>query len=759
MNAPHKTTAQTVNVALPLNVSNPAQPLDFSRNIAVEAMRMIWRRWRLMALTFAIVSSVVATMQLSQPERYVANASIMISPRHQSGPGVPGFDDNPAPTAPDSALVDSEIEFINSRVVAAEIVDQFNLMDDPEWNGALQPPSFLGGLKQQVKDVLGGGGGSYELTDAEVQQITREKVIGEAVDAIAASRAGLSYAVRISAKSASPHQAQDIANAVVDVYQANRAAAQSEGAQRANRWLSERVEKLRAELAEKEAAVEAYRNSSGLFGSEGDLLVERKLLDAQRLVLEARANLADKTARYSQIQSASSATDPAEAIPAVLTSDVIRDLRAREAELTSAQADLELRYGSQHPSVRNGRASIANVRNQITLEIDRIEAGVRTEVGVARRQLQVLEQNLEQIRREMSSDNTKLVKLRELEREANSKREVYEGLVQRQLTIEGREQYRNTNVRILQDAALPLKPSVPNVPFSLAMALSLGLGTAIFVALVAGQLDDDTLYFAEQVREKTGYPVVASIPKLTDKALGRKSSPATFVVERPLSAYAEALRVMLTSIQSDTGGVGPAPVVCTTSALPSEGKTTMSLSIARVAAMSGTKVLIIDCDTRRRTFNELFKIKPERGLLEVLSGSADWRDVVIQDKLSAAKLLPLREQTADLPTHAMGSDEFKKLLSEAKQEYELIMLDAPPVLSVAEARTIAANADQVYLVARSGQTKHPALNSAIMQLESKDVGISGIALNCVNVNAPGRLSYGDSLYYKESKEKYYVSEA
>ena len=751
MNAPHNLAGPPSYPSAPRNGNERAGVWETPRNLVQEVLRLVWRRWRLLAGVFVVVTLAAAVIQLMQPKQYTAHASIMVSPRPQQQ--VTALDPAPLPTAPDTALVDSEIEFINSRLIAEKVVERFSLVEDPAWNAALRPASPIGAVKNAIKGVLLGGVNS-QLAPDEVAEIQRQKTISAVDEAINANRYGLSYAVRINVTARSPRQAADISNAIVEIYRDARDADLTAGARRANLWLSERIAELREDLAKKEAVVEDYRNTTGLFGTEGELLIERKLRDAQRMVSEARVNLTDKEARLAQIEASSEADRPVETIAEALTSDVIRDLRLHIAELRSKQADLEQRYGSRSPLVRDGRAVIAKVQQQIDEEIERIAANVASDVEVARRQLTVLEENLKEISAEMVADNTARVRLRELELEAESAREVYNGLVQRHLQIEGQERYTTANIRLLQDAALPLKPSTPNVPIALALSISLGLGTSILLCLVMEQLNEDTAQFAEQLSQRTGYPVIASVPELDEKSLGDGGTPTSYIVENPISAFAESLRVLLHSIETRRQ-LKKATVVCLLSALPGDGKTTISLSAARLAAASGKKVLLVDCDHRIRALNRLLSIEPQGGLHEVLSQNWHWRSLIVSDEHSDLDVLPARASSTDDTLIEFDPKVMRRFLDDASKGYDLIFLDAPPVLSVAEARTIASFSDQTYLIARSEKTKIATVQAAISQLLNSSIPIQGLILNSVNMNFPGRLSYGDSLYYRESSHSYY----
>jgi capsular exopolysaccharide synthesis family protein len=229
--------------------------------------------------------------------------------------------------------------------------------------------------------------------------------------------------------------------------------------------------------------------------------------------------------------------------------------------------------------------------------------------------------------------------------------------------------------------------------------------------------------------------------------------PAGFLVEKPMSAFAEAFRVLRTSIQyasfhRRTG------IVAVTSALPDEGKTTSALCLARIAALSGQRVLIVDCDLRRRSLNALLDIEPLFGLLQVLAGERQWSEVICEDEATGAHVLPLAVDGFTL-RDVFGSEVMEALIDELREAYDLVVLDCPPVLAVAETRVAVSHAEAVIVVSRWGATPVKAVEAALAQLAPTGANVLGVALNCVNPKAPGRYSYSDPLYYSESRRSYY----
>jgi capsular exopolysaccharide synthesis family protein len=340
------------------------------------------------------------------------------------------------------------------------------------------------------------------------------------------------------------------------------------------------------------------------------------------------------------------------------------------------------------------------------------------------------------------NNNADQVRLRELEREAAAARAVYESFLQRSHEITGQGQLGQTSAQLVSEAEPPNAPSSPRLLLGLVLAMLIGL-IAGAVAGFAAEALDDTVKSSDDVEQRLGLPALAVVPTIDPKALRllapEDRHPAGYLVEKPLSPYAEAFRVMRTSllyadVQRD------AKVVAVTSALPDEGKTTCALSLARVAALGGQRVAIVDCDLRRRALNHVLNIHPRVGLIEVLSGQRAWRDVCGVDEPSGAHVIPLAE-TALTPRDMFSLPAMEDLLLDLREHYDLIILDCAPVLVAADARLVAGQADSAILVARWRKTRLREAEDAVRQLVPAGAKILGVAINGFDPHAPGWKPY------------------
>lgn len=671
-------------------------------------LQMLRRRWLIIAIVgLAAAAGLFAFLMLRTPV-YSATALLIMNPRQER------IIENEAVVGQlplQGAAIDSEIELLKSSALLEEL-------------GA----------------ALGVGDG------------TGATQIGGSIDV---RRRGTTYVIEIEASSTDPERAQLIANTYADVYITSQINQRVDTAQRANSWLSRRLAELREDVQAKESAAETFRVQSGMLSAQGSTLPEQQITNIQTQVLQAQAALAAAEARYRQVADLRATGAGLESLGAAIDSETVQTLRNREAEIAQRQSDLELRYYETHPAVQSVRAERRDIEAQIEREIQRAIANLRNEVSEKRAELETLRASLRDATVNLSDNSSASVRLRELEREAAASREVYESYLQRYQEIADQDQLNSSDARLLAYAGLPTRPSWPNLRIALAVAIAVGLLLGVGAG-VAVEIFDQSVKNADDLESQVGYPAISSIPAITARMMRQmppsERHPGGYLIGRPMSAFTEALRVLRTVIVYSKLDFS-VKVVAVTSALPGEGKTTISVCLARVAAMSGQRVILIDCDLRKQSINDVVDLNPEIGLLQVLAGEAPWRAAVVRDPSSDADVLPVAT-SGFTPRDVFGSEAMERLITELRGHYDLIILDSAPILAVAETRILVQQADTTVIVARAGKSAIGAVRTAVAQTVSAGGKVLGIALNCV---MPTWTSYSDSLYLYQSKSYYSVS--
>jgi polysaccharide biosynthesis transport protein len=681
------------------------------------------RRRMLIGAVAAVVFVLALTAFLLQRPQYNATALLMINAGQENVLSQNQMITNTSGVVP-SQVVDSQLEVLRSQLLAERLVDALGLMNEPEWNVLLAP-----------------GKPAPQLDPAATLQ-ARQDVVDAVIAAISIQRRGLTYAVEVSVRSQSATQSAEMANRLIELFQQYQMETRIQSAARANTWLGQRLEELRADVQTREAEVERYRTSSGLISTQGALLIEQQITEAQATLTQARGELAERQARYTQVQELVNSGGSPDTVAAVLNSVVITQLRAQEATVARRQADFENRYGEAHPAIANVRAEREDIRAQINAEIRRIQTGMRNDVEIAAGRVAGLQANVDTLRLQMTGGGDQMVRLRELEREAAAARTVYESFLQRAHEIDDQGAVSIAPAQLISAATPPTKAASPRLALSLVLSLALALGLGLAAGFLVEALDEG-FASSEDVERKTGSPALATIPRLRRSELRQSTSstqhPAAYMLERQMSAFTEAFRVLRTTILF-AAGQPKTQVVAVTSALPGEGKTTASLCLARVSALSGQRVLLIDCDLRRRSLKEVLDIEPPVGLLQVLSGEANWRQAIYLDEASGMCVLPV-SGSGFTPKEIFGAEDMSRLIADLRGSFDLIILDCAPVLAVAETRVAAAKADCVVLVSRWQKTPMRAVRAALQQLHDAGASVRGVALNGVDRRVPGYYSY------------------
>lgn len=722
------------------------------RELTSTFRRRFWSFLATGVLTF--VAIVLFTLQATP--KYTAKADVVLNVRQSQ---VVDIEAVLSGAPPDSAMVDTEVEVLRSRSLAETVVNDLNLVAVPEFNTALREREGLGGWTASIigglKSVLAPSG-AESLSDDERRAREHDLVVNALMDARDIRRAGLTYVIEISATSETPSLARDIANAYADAYLLTQLEAKFEATERANEWLNDRVETLREEVRIREEAVARYRDDAGLIDAEGATVAEQQVTDLNSQLAIQRASLSEARARLDTVRSQIERGVAADTIAEVLSSEVVRELRRQQAEVARRLADLSGRYGPRHPQILTVNRELSDINSQIDAEITRIVASLENEVSVAAQRVRSLQNSLIQARSELSENNSAIVQLRELEREADASRALFESFLNRFRQTNETEGLTEADARVVARASTPINPSSPRVLLNLVLGVVLAgvFGVGVVFAL---EMFDNGLHTETDVERQLGLPHIVSVPRLKPGLMGRLSGnsidPGDYVLQKPLSSFAESFRTVRSAIRL-SGVDQDTRTVAITSALPGDGKTTTSLCLGRVSALAGSKTIVVDCDLRRRLLTHAVCDDAEQGLLEVLSGQAKLQDVIeIEDETGLA-ILPVIAPTFT-PRDMFDSAAFAEVLAQLRETYDLVIIDTAPVLAVADTRLIASRVDAVLVAAKWKKTPSGVVRRAVNELQSVHAKVMGVVLNNVDMEAQARYGYDSSGYYYNSYRKYY----
>jgi exopolysaccharide transport family protein len=721
-------------------------------------LQIVRRRFWIMLLVFVLTVAAVTALTVRMTPVYTTSTRVIVDSRDTQI--VEGFREGISTT---TAAIDTEVQVIRSRTLLSKVVERLQLQTLPEFNPSLNidpnaKPGLVDRAKTFVKGILPGGSDETNAAPAETEAEKAEREFQTAVSILGGkvnvTRVGATYIIDILATSESPTLAAQIADTVAKEYEVDQLNAKFEANKRETGFLEEKLSALREEVRQAESAVTAYMIAYNLTDAEGNSIVEQEITRVTTDLTNAEAELAAAQARLTNVRSTLARGGSTDSVAEVLGSAVIGELRRQQAEIARQRAELSSRYGPRHPEILRISSEAADINAQISAEMGRIVSSLEGEVDVAESRVRSLRANQSRNRSNLARDNRARVALGELEREAESKRLVYQRYLETNNEQGSSEKYAQADARILSTAAIPTSPSFPRTKLNIALGMILGLMLAAGLALLAELMDN---YFStpEDIERMFGQSSIGSIPLLTKlKSFGKKEmSPADYLIANPLSAFAESVRNLRASIifadldkESKT--------VSITSSLPDEGKTSMTYCLGRMSAMSGARTIIIDGDFRRRQLTEVIGFEPERGFIEHLFGEVTLEEATYIDEQTGLHILPLTN-ARNTPRDVFGSKAFDALVESLKDSYDLIVIDTGPILLMAESRVVASKTDQVIVVAKWRSTSRWTVQETLKILNDFNANIAGIAMTFVDMSKRKKHGYGGATY--DSYSKYYTS--
>jgi succinoglycan biosynthesis transport protein ExoP len=399
---------------------------------------------------------------------------------------------------------------------------------------------------------------------------------------------------------------------------------------------------------------------------------------------------------------------------------VIQQLRSQRALLATTYADMQGRYQPDHPDLIRTKDQLDSIDRAIGAETTRQLANLNANAQIARDQLANAAGIVARTTGTLASDNNASVQLSQISSQA---------LV------------ADEDARLFSPAALPLRPTSPNKPLILLIGLVLATivaGAAVWVA----EAFDRKLISSADIERKLGMPHLANVPEISSISRPGEEgiSPVDFAVERPLSLYAEQLRaVRLALVRKGRNGMTSVGI---TSARPSEGKTTLAISLARTAAMAGSRTLLIDADLRRASVSRMLDLPRHAGLVQVLRRTVTLDDALIHDAASGMYVLPAGDTTENR-LDLFAAANISALLAEAESRFDLVIFDAAPALAVTDARLLLRQVDEVLMALRWNDTPRQTALATLKRMRALDIEPLGVIATRVDMRALAAFGHGD----------------
>ncbi len=733
-----------------------------------ELAMVIRRRLNVILGVILVVTGTIVLVTLQLPKKYSSTAELLIKAPEQTLVNLQAFDTS---TSSNSASIDSQISILRSRDLAGKVVDQLDLMNDPEFNSALESNAGTGvwlWVKTSIDEIAGTTWFSEPRQEAaredkvEYQTASQRRVlvVDSLLSKISVRRQELSYVILVTAITKSPEKSAMLANTFTDAYLEHQMNWRLDTIRQTDKWLGTQLDDLGGKLIESERAVEDFRAENGLLNSSGVTLNEQQRSDANAQLIAANANLAELEARDRRVKQLVRAGEEVGIVAQIMSSNVIIEMKQQQTGLTRKLAEMSNRYGDKHPVMINARAELADLEMRIKSEVDLIIDSLEGEVLVARSRVKSIERSLATLQHGGAEDEQSRVVLNGLIREADANRLVFENLLQssKKSTILSGTDSIEANTRKISPASVPRDPSFPKPKLigSLALVISafLGIGLAFVI-----ESFDNGFKTPLQLEGALGIPNLAAIPEVQKGERTIRFRTRTlwdYLLLRPMSVFSEGLRTMRSALEmSDLDN--PPKLIAVTSSVPDEGKTTTTYCMAVQAADAGLKTLIIDADFRRGALSRQLKKGKKKGLIDVVAGAARLKDVIYTvDKRSGLHFIPSGSRSR-IANDIINSPRFGSLLKALKAEYDLVLFDTAPVLLVIDTPILAAQVDKTILLVAWDKTPQNVVESAFKRLRDFNVDVAGTALSLLDVRQQNRY-YGDSYYgYGKEYDGYYTN--
>lgn len=699
------------------------------------ALNVIKRRKNVILGCIAVITLIGAVIVFGLVPRYTAESSIILDGRKTQIVDTQAvLSGLPA----DTAVVHSEVEVLQSSDIAEQVAKKLNLILLPEFNPRL---ASVQGIRAVIIPFRWLAGEVAELfgTEPTAPATLLQSDLDEATRILQSQtnifNDGRSYVLKIRVESQNAKLATDLANTYIDVYLNAQLEAKFDAVQRANTWLNDRLADLRTKAETTDRAVQQFGAAHNLTPSHGDSVNSQQLSELNTQLVLSTADLAEKDANLKQIQT-SLKTRGVSAAAQVLSSPLIQNLREQESTLMTHEADLATRYKPEHPAMINIKAQERDLDRKIQDEMERIVHGMEGDVVASQAKVDTLRTSIADL--QSGPQNEAQVQFHELQREADANRALYENFLNRYKQTSEQQDIQEADARIVSRAVIPVTPSFPRKIPLIGGIFIVSLMTGVFAAFGMERLDNG-FRTGEQFERITDIPVLGLEPDLADGA------PHDIVVERPVSAYSEAIRSIRTSLRYSHVDKPP-KIIMVTSSLPDEGKTVFALSLARSVAKSGGRSLLIDCDLRRPSMAKILNIDPTPGLLAVFDGTKDLSKVIKVDEPSGMHFIAVASGTPN-PQDLLGSNQMKSFLDSLRDQYDLIVLDTPPILAVSDGIVLSHLVDTTIFLVRWAKTPRTVVLGALKTLRTVGGNVAGVVLSRVNLRQHAHYGYGDPGYY------------
>ncbi len=732
--------------------ANPEVELATLEPSLLEYWRLLLKRKWTIVSCVVVITVLVAIQSFRATKLYDAVGRIAINHQNTDAlglreTGAGGFDDDDYTVG-----LDTQAKILESNAIALQVIQNLHLDQDARFTGV---PARAANHGIPV--------GSAGLTPAQENGLLGAFHGGLSVKVLPRTRI-----IELHFLSSNPHLSAQIVNEVANVYIEQNFKAKFESTVRTSEWLSKQLSDLQLKVETSQQRLVDYQKEHGIVGvDEKQNIITTKLDQLNKELTDAEMDRIQKEALYRM-----SLEGKPELLPRLGPSSVesaLDKLKEQQSGLRSQLAAMTTQFGANYPKVKELSTQLQSVQAAIKTELLNAADQYKSTYLAAQQREGMLQAAFDAQKQQANQLNESAIQYNLLRRDYESNRQLYDGLLQRLKEAGVSAGLRSSNVQIIDQARVPIAPSQPNIPRNITIGFFLSLVGGIGLAFLLEMLDN-SVRSPDQVELVAGLPTLGMIPSSVRMNQGRglalkplragsqimpqQESVETISYSRPQSQSAEAYRTLRTSILLSSWGTPP-KVLLVTSPLAQEGKTTTSVNTAIVLAQRGARVLLVDADLRRPSVHRAFGLTQTPGLSEYLTGNLTECPITPWAQLPNLHVLPSGGSPPH-PAELLGSALMNDTLGEWRKQFDHIVIDTPPALSVTDAVLLSVQADSVILVIRSGQTTKQALRRSRQLLAYVNSKIMGVVVNAMDLNASDYYYYYG--YYGKKYGYYYKSD-
>lgn len=694
-------------------------------------VRAFWRRRKLIVgLSLGIGLLIWLAMQQVTPT-YTVFAKLMPDIRKAQ---IVGRNEVVADVIPSEQIVNSEIAVLRSNIVIEEMLSRLTPAQRDKLDPALQPKPLKTRAKLLVKRLIVG---APPQPGAEAAAAARQ---ARMIDTVRGMRRTYtetdSYVMTVRVDATDPALARDIANGLVDSYIDLQLENRREAVGQATIWLEQRLDELKVQVEASERAVAKFQ-SQRLIEDGGTLeTVSQQLTEMNSKLAALRAERVEALARLDQLVSVLQ-DRRFDAAAHIVDTPTMQELAQQQLELQQNDAVWARSFDANHKRRTDIQKKLAEIRTVMEVELKNAIAVQQTEVEVARdreaglaSQIKALEGKLIQM-----TDNS--LGLRQLNREANAARQIYESLLVRIAEARAQKELQQPDSVLVEHA---IRPEVPSAPRPTLLAT---LGVVVTCALVSAwvlfsEMSPTTYRSAQELEGTTGLPVLTSLP--AESWSGTREMLELLQID-PYSLFAERIRKLRAALTMRPSLSDRGQSVMVLASSPGEGKTATMLALAEITALSGRTAIVVDCDLRRPKVLSALGLAHSRqpDFAEFIAGDCALPDAIHSPEDHGFDVLAARERSQDA-VDALSVQWLGPVLRELEQKYDFVFVDAPALLSVPDAMVVAQEVDSRFYLVGCDQTTRVAVKRGLATLAEIGVGVRGMILNRVDLrNSPDPL--------------------